>query len=379
MTSVQEATDSITLIDHHCHGLWVEQIDRAMFELSATESDWPAPAPTTAFDSPLGLLIRAECAPVLGLPRYCSPEDYLAERSRLGEAEVARRMLGRSGIGEFLVDTGYRGERLTTPEELSVLSGSPAHHVTRLEALAEGLASGVDAAGYASAVRQAIHDAAPVSVGFKSIIAYRFGLDFDPHQPSTADVERAAGEWLRRSAESGTYRLDHPVLLRHLLWEAVPLGLPIQFHVGFGDADITLSRCDPSLMTEFMRRTVALKTPIMLLHCYPFIREAGILAHLFPHVYLDTSLALPHTAASATRLVRDSLELTPFGKLLFSTDAFGLPELYLAGALTWRRGVSEVFGEWVSAGAITQTDALRYVSWIGAENARRVYRLGDTA
>ncbi len=36
-----------------------------------------------------------------------------------------------------------------------------------------------------------------------------------------------------------------------------------------------------------MLETEPIGTPIMLLHCYPFQREAGFLANVFPHVYMD--------------------------------------------------------------------------------------------
>ena len=71
----------------------------------------------------------------------------------------------------------------------------------------------------------------------------------------------------------------------------------------------------------------------MLLHCYPFIREAGYLAEVYPHVYFDTGAILHYTGSSCRALIAQSLELAPFAKIVFSSDAFGLPELYHLGAL----------------------------------------------
>jgi predicted TIM-barrel fold metal-dependent hydrolase len=129
-------------------------------------------------------------------------------------------------------------------------------------------------------------------------------------------------------------------------------------------------------MTEFIRATVDSGASIMLLHCYPYIREAGILAQVFPHVWMDTGLAVSHTGASASRLVRESLEIAPFGKLLFSSDAFGLPELFVSGTRLWRRAMVTIMEEWVASDSMGLADAKRYVSNIGAENARRIYGLG---
>jgi hypothetical protein len=113
----------------------------------------------------------------------------------------------------------------------------------------------------------------------------------------------------------------------------------------------------------------------MLLHCYPFHRGAGYLAQAYPHVYLDVGLAINYTGARAAAVVAESLELAPFGKLLFSSDAWGPAELHYLGAWLWRRATARVLGEWVAGGDWSQADALRVAEMVGAGNARRVYRL----
>ena len=94
----------------------------------------------------------------------------------------------------------------------------------------------------------------------------------------------------------------------------------------------------------------------MLLHCYPFHRNAGYLAQVFPHVYLDVGLALNYVGARAAAVLAESLELTPFHKTLFSSDAFGLPELHHLGALLFRRAFDEVVGGWVDDGRWAAAD-----------------------
>ena len=77
----------------------------------------------------------------------------------------------------------------------------------------------------------------------------------------------------------------------------------------------------------------------MLLHTYPFQRTAGYLAQMFAHVYVDVGLAVNHTGAASDRIIAESLELAPFRKVLFSSDAWGLPELHLLGSWLFRRGL----------------------------------------
>jgi predicted TIM-barrel fold metal-dependent hydrolase len=116
----------------------------------------------------------------------------------------------------------------------------------------------------------------------------------------------------------------------------------------------------------------------MLLHCYPYHREAGYLAHVFPDVYCDVGLAVNYTGSRATQVIAESLELTPFHKSLFSSDAFGLAELYCTGAQLFRRGLGRLLDEWVRDRDWTVADADRVAALIGSQNARRVYRLHST-
>ena len=377
MTATLEASLEIPLIDHHCHGLLQGDLDRDSYELLATESDWAQPPGQTIFDSPFGVTVRAECAPELGLERHCTDTDYWAARSRLGQRATAELLMPRTGIDTFIIDTGFRSTAILSPQETAKLAAATeSYEIVRLESTAEAIASRTTADTFADDFRDELTRRQASAIGFKSIMAYRHGLDFDASPPDSDSVRKAAAEWLDRT-DPANPRLDHPVLLRHVLWTAVTYAKPIQFHVGYGDSDIDLHRCDPTQMTDFIRRTVDTGAQIMLLHCYPFIREAGFLAQVYPHVWLDTGAAVNYTGPSSTTLIRHALELAPFAKVLFSSDAFGLPELYYCGALLWRRGLAEVLDDWIGRDQISQTDALRYVEMMGRTNAQRAYRLGS--
>lgn len=371
----------VRLVDHHCHGVVAGPLDRPAFELLATEAGQPAPAGTTHLDSQVGVAIRAWCAPVLDLPRHAPAERYLARRAELGPEEVNRRLLRAAAIDLYLVETGYGGDEILTPSELGALAGAPAREVVRLEAVAEQVArAGCSADGFAAAFAEALATRAAEAVGLKSIVAYRYGLDFDPARPSPADVRAAASRWLVQHERGGAPRLEDPVLLRHVLWAGVDLArdgrrLPLQLHVGYGDADLDLHRCDPLLMTDFLRAVQPLGVAVMLLHCYPYHRQAGYLAQVFPHVYMDVGLALNYVGARAHAVLAESLELTPFHKALFSTDAFGLAELYTTGAVLFRRGLARILGGWVAEDLMAAADATRAAAAVAGGNARRVYGL----
>jgi predicted TIM-barrel fold metal-dependent hydrolase len=358
----------LRLVDHHCHAVAGGALGRDAFESMLSESDRPPPPGCTAFDSLLGLAVRCRCAPVLDLPADADPGDYVARRAELGADEANRRLLGAADLEALLVDTGLSGGGLLDPVGLAQVSGAPVREVVRLESVAEEVAAGgVEAAAFADAFAARLGERADRAVAVKSVIAYRYGLDFDPAPPGRGEVERAAGRWLA----AGGGRLVDPVLLRHVLWQGVATGLPLQLHTGFGDPDLDLSRCDPARMTPFLRACDEAGSPVMLLHCYPYHRHAAYLTNVLPRVYMDVGLAIPHVGARSAAILAEALELAPFHKLLYSSDAYGLAELYLVAAASFREALPAV----LEAVGVGDRDRERIAAMIGAGNARRVYGL----
>jgi predicted TIM-barrel fold metal-dependent hydrolase len=365
------------LVDHHCHGVLYRDADEATLESMLNEGvGWSG---GSVFDSQAGFAFRRWCPPVLGLPPHAELADYVVRRAELGATEVSKRFLTASGLSALCVDSGFTPEPITSPAELGGLAGATAHEIVRLERVAEDtVAAGTGAAGFAGAVRDALAARAASAVGFKSIAAYRTGLDLNPERPSDAEVAAAAGRWLTAQARhAGPPRIADETLQRFLIWCGVDLGLPVQFHVGYGDSDVDLHRCNPLLLTPLLRAIEPAGTPIMLLHNYPYHREAGYLAQVFPHVYLDAGLATHNLGIRAPALLAETLELAPFGKFLYSSDAFGLPELYYLGAVLFRRALSGLFTAGLEEDLYSERTVVRLTRMLGADNAKRAYRLGE--
>jgi uncharacterized protein len=410
------------LVDHHCHGVLRTGGDLAGL---LNEADGDAVADGMAFDSLAGLAFRRWCPPLLGLPPHASLDDYAKRRGALTAAELNRRFLGASGLRALCVDTGYvpaeppvfpadttSGEApgvtlsgshaaiapdLLSPAETAGFAGAAAFEIVRLEQVAESLArTGVSAAEFPGAYRAALgervtwHGSGVRVAGLKSIAAYRMGLDLDGRRPSDGEVVAAVSRWLGGAREArhedgrqedghadgeAPPRLADEVLHRFFVWCGADLGLPIQFHVGYGDRDVDLHRCNPLLLTGLLRALEPTEVPVMLLHNYPYHREAGYLAQVFPLVYADLGLATHNVGARATALLGEALELVPLRKFLFSSDAFGLPELYYLGTLLFRRALSDFLSARLSADDMSYPDAERVTRLIGAENARLAYRL----
>jgi len=373
----EEAVGALSLIDHHVHGAFRGPLDRTTFERAITESDRALAAGVTPFDSQVGFAILRWCAPALGLQPHASPEEYLARRDELGPEATNRRLLGSSGVSHYLVDTGFATEELLDLRGMAAASGGQAREIVRLESVAEAVArDGASADGFAKAFLDRLNARREAgAVGTKSVVAYRHGFDLDPARPEPGEVTRAASAWLTAIGGGQRVRLTDPTLLRFMLWSGIDARLPMQLHVGFGDSDLHLARANPLLLTDFIRQSEPSRTPILLLHCYPFHREAGYLAHIYPNVFFDVGVAVNYVGAQSKQLVAESLEVGPFGKQLFSSDAWGPAELHHLGALLWRRAFSAVVGEWIEAGDWSLANALRVASLVARQNAERLYAL----
>jgi predicted TIM-barrel fold metal-dependent hydrolase len=75
-------------------------------------------------------------------------------------------------------------------------------------------------------------------------------------------------------------------------------------------------------------------------------------------------------------VLAETLELAPFGSLLYASDGFALPELHHLGAVLFRHGLGQVLEDWLAQDALGVEDASRFARMIAGDNARRVYRLG---
>jgi uncharacterized protein len=360
---LRRALDGVALVDHHAHAMPRGRGAPALEELRAGFSESPDPRQWEHVPNTL-LYRRAvrELAAVLG----CEPtEAALAERrAAVPPDDHAAALLRASGVGRLLIDDGFppagEGHEVAA---MGRLAGCPAHRVLRIERVGdEALAACRDLDGLRERVRAAAAGARGAgAVALKTIAAYRGGLELSPPDPAAAAAALA-----RRPR-----RLEDPALVGLLLWDALEATagdpLPLQVHVGFGDPDLRLGRAGPAGLAPLVERFPG--TPVVLLHCYPFVREAGWMASVYANVHMDLSLAIPHVARPA-ELVRQALELAPLSKLLYGSDAARVPELFLLAARWWRGALAEVL-----AAVLPSDEALEAGRWILRENALRLYRL----
>jgi predicted TIM-barrel fold metal-dependent hydrolase len=234
----------------------------------------------------------------------------------------------------------------------------------RFEAVVDAFAAGVERAradGYA---------------GLKSIIAYRTGLAV--RATSAADAATAFAPVKEQARRDGRIRLAAKPLNDYLLLRALEIAarqaLPVQLHTGFGDADVDLLGANPLCLRPLLENAAYRDVVFVLLHAsYPYVRELGYLAAIHPNVYADFGLANPHLAAAIPQVLRELLGLAPISKVVYSSDASAIPELFWLAARWGRRALGVVLDELVTLGALDHEEALGAARQILGGNAARVY------
>jgi predicted TIM-barrel fold metal-dependent hydrolase len=387
---------TIPIVDQHAHNLLdPKRVDTEAFQAAFTE----------AYDHEI---VRHQVGDTLFFRRSlrdlgrlfdCAPDldAVLAARERLGFESSARRCFAAGGVERVLFDDGFMAdevlpitwhERLTRP-----------YRLLRVERLAEEL---IAATEHWDAFRERLfmtleHPPAPV-VGLKSIVAYRTGLAIQSPDDATAAADyatlreqlaRGGADAESRYADRGEIRSAPPLprlaskpLNDWVVWQMLEAasrnGLPVQLHTGFGDPDLDLRVADPLHLRPLLKHDAFHRVRFVLLHgSYPFTRNAGYLAAVYPNVYVDFGLAIPTLSVAGMRsVVQMLLELAPVSKVLYSSDAHVVPELFYLGALWGRRILAGELERSVADGDLTVEEAERVGEMMLHDTAVELYGLG---
>jgi predicted TIM-barrel fold metal-dependent hydrolase len=371
----------VPVVDNHCHGVSRDQTfdDLAIWRQCFTESTDPGMArdhvASTAF---YRRLIRT-LADFLG----CEPEEraVFAARTRREGRELTGALLHAANVDTLLLDTGFPpSEEVFPVSELAEIGGCRTGPMLRLEILMESLlAEHHSLEDVKEALVAELHDVRRRGyVALKSIAAYRTGLDI--REWSREEAEASFHEY-RRVAGAGHARLVHKPLLDTLLHvafaQAARQEVPVQFHVGYGDADTDLLLGDPLYLRPVLQRPDYHGMPVVLLHeCYPYTRQGGYLAAVYENVYLDLSYGIPLLGyGEMLSFTRQALGVAPSSKLMYSSDGIGVPELHWISAIDGRRAIGEALGELVSQGELDLVVAEATGEDVLRANATRLYRL----
>jgi predicted TIM-barrel fold metal-dependent hydrolase len=311
----------------------------------------------------------------------CEPREEAVFAARGGRdgRELAAALLRAANIDTLLLDTGFPPpDEVFSVPETAEMGGCRAEPMLRLEVLMEALLADHDSlADTREALASALDDVRGRGyVALKSIAAYRTGLDIRewPHE----EAEEAFREYKRFA---GARLVQKPLLdtLLHVAFAwAARQEVPVQFHVGYGDADTDLLLGNPLYLRRVLQRSDFRSMPVVLLHeCYPYTRQGGYLAAVYENAYLDLSYGIPLLGyGEMLSFTRQALGVAPSSKLMYSSDGIGVPELHWISALDGRRVLGEALGEMVAHGELSLSRAETVGEDILRTNARRLYGLG---
>lgn len=286
-----------------------------------------------------------------------------------------RGLLEAAGVVAVLSDEGYPQPPITASEFAETI-GVRVHRVARLEPWIlehregsfDDLVAGVEAEATAAA-------GDPNCVAYKSIVAYRTGLDVG--DPPASEAEAAHARW-RDDAWRETREHAKPVrdfLIRRALGVAKANDRPFHFHCGGGDPDIDLAHASPRNLFPMLVDVQG--QAVVLVHSgYPWVREAAYVASVLPNVYLELSELIPWGWGQVEWALEMLVGTVPAAKLLYGSDEAGEPEAFWISALLARRALQRVLGRFVDRDEIGGADAERLGELVLAGACRRLHGIG---
>jgi predicted TIM-barrel fold metal-dependent hydrolase len=373
--------NEIPVIDNHCHPPLKSSIEtESEFKRFFTESFDPRIVSSHVQNTLFYPQSLRDINAMLGRSGEPNIEAILTERNLLGTAGLVRRIVQRANIGGMIVDFGYQADDSHSVDDMrGMLRGldCPCFYVLRLETRAEQLMiANPDFDRFMTAfVLEFTNLRVKGVAALKSIIAYRSGLDIQPTTESQA--AEAFNEVMARQKPSEIpLRLTSKTLLDYLIVEALNIvstqNIPVQFHTALGDTDVDLLKANPLLLKPIFDDQRFRDVPIVLLHCYPYLKEAAYLTNMYGNAYLDLSMTVPLLNFSAPRALEDVLGMAPTSKVLYGSDAPSLVEFLWLGAVSIRRALGQVLSCWIQQG-LPETEAERIAYQILHQNAERLY------
>lgn len=385
MTAFIDLSD-IPVIDNHCHAVEATQsADPVAWRERFTESPDPEVGAEHVTHTAFYRRLMRRAADFYGIAPNQEAE-LLRHREQLGTAALVRTLFRDARIGGVVVDTGYPApDKAMTPAALVGASGSEYVALLRLEVEFQRLiALHDDFDDLVSAVGELVSDLrAKGFVGFKSIAAYRTGLAIERWDAPSA--RHAFSNARAEVASSGSVHLGYKPLLDtllHIAFEAAAAQhLPVQFHVGYGDPDVDIRQASPLELRTLFEEPAYGSMPIVMLHgCWPYFREGAYLAAVYRNAYLDVSFSIPFLSRpEMTSMTRAALGAAPFSKVMYSSDAVGIPEMHWMGAIEGRHAIGTVLEEMVDADELNESEAREAGRLMLNATAARLYGLTEAA
>jgi hypothetical protein len=366
----------IPILDHHAHSLLIRQPQTPeeyteFFSETYMQELVQRHVPTSLFFQ-WGVRALAE---FLGCKADLT--SVLQARNVLPPADLTKKCVEDANIGTWLIDYGIMPGRLYSHEELKRIAPVRIEPILRIEPLIERLI--IESADFDEMLARYHHELSDLRskgwVSLKSIVAYRTGLQIE-----LIDERAAQEEWVAlkaQAARDGKLRIASKPMLDFLVVEACRAAhvqeMPFQFHTGFGDPDLDIYKVNPAFMRPLFGDEFRGCQFVLLHASYPYGRTLAYLAAMYPNIYADLGLAIPWIPGEARQIVRELLALAPASKVMYSSDASRIPELYWLGAKLGRRALADVLREFIADGFISEPQAHKMAELVLWKNAAQLY------
>ncbi|KAI0150908.1 glutamine synthetase [Pestalotiopsis sp. NC0098] len=398
--ALNAAIDNTPLIDNHCHNLLKPDHISKVPLLSIASEAQGNEALEASKTSLAHIRATKHLAQVLNCEQSWDAVESAVNAQRSRDLDAWHKRCYQ-GFETLLLDDGFGGDELIHPYSWhDSFVTSKCKRIVRIETLASGLfTEALSSRGSKSAsaileeVIKAFVDeisrsiADPDVVGFKSIICYRGGLDIPRDAAGVQEKSTLAFQSMIELFDKSIDPFKRPEQLPfnqslvHLTARLISQSESkhkkgIQFHTGLGDNDIILTKSSPAHMQPFISQYPTV--PIILLHSsYPWTREAGYLATMYPNVYADIGEVFPFLNQDGQEgILRQILELTPWSKVLMSTDGHSHPEMYLITLREIKSVMKTVIGGQLAKGQLNANQAIQLVQDILYNNSNKLYDLG---
>jgi predicted TIM-barrel fold metal-dependent hydrolase len=357
---LRHVATNFPMIDNHAHNLILPaHQDTVPFESITSEAQGRALRDT--FKSLSHLRAAGQLRELYECGDDADWEDILEQRIewlRSDPERITQRCF--EGVHALLIDDGLAGPGKVHPYDWhDRYTKAPSKRIVRIETVAERLMESILQEASESSlgkttfytdtwvtfsdefereIQEAIQD--HEVAGFKTVVCYRTGLDIEPeYERAAREVGHPFERYVKACVRKRDFRIERKALNDYLvlrtleiLSERLPrsggLSKPLQFHTGLGDNDIDLRESNPAFLQPLIENYS--DVPFVLLHsAYPYTREAGYLATVYKHVYLDIGEVFPMVSRDGqSAILRQALELAPGSKLLYSSDGHWFPETY---------------------------------------------------
>jgi len=374
----------ILLLDNHAHPFPGGRSSQTTYERNFTLSLTPK-NPTDIRSTLLFEMLNRRLRRVLDLPENCGIEEIKTRRKELLEKDRKAYidMLWKdAGYGGMIADVGSPvTKNLLTKEELAGfeqdLDGYFMHKVNRLEWVAEDIIeSGTHS--FEEFTQQYVDGLKRMAkeqnlVGLKSIIAYKTGLEV--RVLTEAQFREAYYLYLSDPANRDYEKVFRDYCFCKGCEVAAELDLPLQIHTALGDSPmLNLHKCDPLHLYDAINTYP--DTKFVLIHAgYPYCEELGFLMAHYDNVYGDVSSMVPFASIAGETKIRSIMEMAPMTKLMFGTDAGGIPEQFWYGGILFRSFFTNILQDLVDKDYISYSFAMETAENVMHKNVRRLYKV----